>query len=144
MLKLKYLSEPKAAQSVRFARQGKFTKAYQPKKNHEWKAWIKIQTIAQLPDDFKMRTTAIQIVKCHFVFSPLKSFSKKKMKMIEDGHIFYKTTRPDLQDNLMKIFIDSLSGIVFKDDSQIVKVNNTAKYYGLQAMIILELQEVNQ
>ena len=139
MLKLKYLSEPKAIQSMKFTKRGH---TYQPKGNTEWKSWIKLQTIQQLPEYFEMITTAVEIVKCHFVFSPLKSFSKKKLKMINQGFTIYKISRPDLQDNLIKGLIDSLSGIVFKDDSQIVKVNNTAKYYGLQAMIILELQEV--
>ena len=46
------------------------------------------------------------------------------MKRIEEGGLIYKTSRPDLQDNLCKGLFDALSGIVFKDDSQIVKVNN--------------------
>lgn len=124
----------------------KFTKrghTYQPKGNTEWKSWIKLQTIQQLPEYFEMITTAIRIKKLHFIFSPLKSFSNKKMKMIEDGQIFYKYTRPDLTDNLQKGIIDSLAGIIYKDDSLIVAEDNVKKYFGKEACIHLEIERID-
>ena len=136
MIKFKFNSEPKAIQSVRFTKRGH---TYQPQKNVDWKNWIKFQTVQQLPEDFKMFYETVEIIKCHFVFAPLKSFSKKKLKLIEDGEIIYKGTKPDLADNLMKGLMDALSGIVFKDDSLVVSVKDTAKYYGMQPGIILEL-----
>ena len=61
MLKLKYISEPKAIQSVRFTKRGH---TYQPKGNVEWKNWIKLQTIEQLPEDFKIYDTAVEVESC--------------------------------------------------------------------------------
>ncbi len=132
--------EPKAIQSARFCKRGKFIKVYQPKANIDWKNYIKEQAKLQLPLGFKLITRAIVITKCHFVFSVLKSMPKYKIKQIKDGEIIYKTTKPDLTDNLFKGLIDALSGTVYKDDALIVKTNNSAKYYGIEAKIELNIE----
>lgn len=90
----------------------------------------------KLPKGFKPFDVAIS-VKALFVFPPLKSFSKKKLKEIEEGKIFYKSTKPDLADNLMKGTMDALNGIAFIDDSLISKVERE-KIYGLIPRIELE------
>jgi len=54
-------------------------------------------------------------------FYPIpKSTSKKKAALMEGGEI-RPTVKPDL-DNCIKIVADSLNGIAYKDDSQIVSV----------------------
>jgi len=93
----------------------------------------------QLPKDFVMFQEQVHVTKMHFVFAPLKGFSKKKMDQIRDGEIIYKNTKPDMPDNLKKLVNDSMSGLVFKDDSIIVTEDNVKKYYGTGGMIILEL-----
>jgi len=143
-LSFTFNTEPKAIQSVRFARMGRFVNTYQPKSNKDWKNFIKLQALSQLPYPFKLIDEAIAISKCHFIFSPLRSFPKYKLKMIEEGKILYKTTKPDLDSNLLKGLIDALNGIVFKDDSLIVSTNNIKKYYGLEPKIELEIKTINQ
>ena len=69
-------------------------------------------------------------VEAVFVFPMLKGVSKSKIQAIEQGEIFYKTTKPDLTDNLMKGTMDALNGIVFTDDSIIAKVDSI-KIYGV-------------
>ena len=60
-------------------------------------------------------------------FYPIpKSTSKKKIELMEKGEI-RPTIKPDL-DNCVKIVADSLNGIAYKDDSQIVSVV-ADKYY---------------
>jgi Holliday junction resolvase RusA-like endonuclease len=93
----------------------------------------------QLPKDFEMFQEQVHITKMHFVFAPLKGFSKKKMDQIREGEIIYKNTRPDVADNLKKLPLDALSGLVYKDDGLIVSEDNIKKYYGVGGMIILEL-----
>ena len=51
---------------------------------------------------------------------------KKKIELMEKGEI-RPTIKPDL-DNCVKIVADSLNGIAYKDDSQIVSVV-ADKYY---------------
>lgn len=68
-----------------------------------------------------------------------KSWSEKKRKK-QGAH--YKTSKPD-SDNVGKIISDSLNGIVFNDDAQVVDLR-VVKQYGLSAqtqVVIETLQE---
>lgn len=49
-----------------------------------------------------------------------KSYSKKRIEAIREG-LEYPTKKPDL-DNIVKVILDSLNGIAYKDDSQVVKL----------------------
>ena len=49
-----------------------------------------------------------------------KSYSKKRIEAIREG-LEYPTKKPDI-DNIVKIILDSLNGIAYKDDSQVVKL----------------------
>lgn len=57
-----------------------------------------------------------------------KSWNEKKRK-VQGAH--YKTSRPDA-DNVGKLVSDSLNGIVFNDDAQVVDLR-VIKQYGLAA-----------
>jgi Holliday junction resolvase RusA-like endonuclease len=61
------------------------------------------------------------------------------MDAIRNGEIFYKATRPDLPDNLKKLVNDSMSELVFRDDSIIVSEDNVKKYFGIGGCIIIEM-----
>lgn len=115
---------------------------FQPKESVENERSIKLEVLSQLPQGFKPFTGPIRVNKLHFVFPPLKTFSKKKMKLIEMGAKIYKDKKPDLMDNLNKGLFDALEGVVFLNDSQIVSSNNMEKFYGLQPRIELELEEI--
>lgn len=145
-LSLQFQSIPKPIQSVRFrcvrTKTKSFVHTYQPKAHTEWKNWIKLQAKQQLPDNFSIYTQCVVINLCHFIFQCPKSFPKYKIRAIEGGKIIFKQTRPDLGDNLLKGFLDALSGLVYKDDSQIVEMNNIKKYYGNRYQILLKITEI--
>jgi len=42
----------------------------------------------------------------------------------------YKTTKPDLQDNLNKAFFDALEGLIYEQDQNIVVIKRMSKFYG--------------
>lgn len=111
--------DPKAIQSVRFAVRGGFVRTYQPKGNVKWKSDLKVDALAQLPDDFKPIEGPLKF-QVIYLYAPLSSMSKKKKKYLEEGNLIMKPTRPDLQDNLSKGVCDAMTGILWKDDSQIV------------------------
>lgn len=70
-------------------------------------------------------------------FKPPKSLSKKKqMQLI--GKPYPK--KPDM-DNITKAIQDSLNGLAYKDDNQIVSIN-AEKKYGLADRIIIILEEI--
>jgi len=133
--------DPKAKQSAKFAKIGKFINSYQPKSVVQNEKNIRAQVLEQLPEDFRPFTENVIVTKLHFVFSPLKGFSKKKLKLIEDGALIYKNTKPDLTDNLSKSLFDAMEGVVYDNDSRIVAMDNLKKYYGFRPRIELEISE---
>lgn len=130
---------PMPKQSVRATKSGHF---FQPQITVDRKKDYQRQIREQLPADFVMFETIAHLTKFHCIFPPLKAFHKIKGRMdaIRNGEIFYKTSKPDLIDNLKKLAFDSMSGIVTKDDSLIVTENDTAKYYGIGGCIIITLK----
>jgi len=133
--------DPKAKQSAKFAKIGKFINSYQPKSVVQNEKNIRAQVLEQLPEDFRPFTENVIVTKLHFVFSPLKGFSKKKLKLIEDGALIYKNTKPDLTDNLSKSLFDAMEGVVYDNDSRIVAMDNLKKYYGFRPRIELDISE---
>lgn len=146
-ISLKLFGEPMPKQSVRSYATGRRNKNgilivdhFQPQKTVDrTKDYIK-QIKEQLPAEFKIFEKQVHVTKMHFIFPPLKSFSKDKMNRIESGELIYKTTKPDLPDNLKKLVNDSLSGLVYKDDSIIVSEDNVKKYYGTGGIVLIDLQ----
>lgn len=144
--------EPMPKQSVRSYANGSFKVVaggkkvynvfhYQPPEMDERKLNYQKQVMMQLPPDFKMFSQRVHIRKMHFIFPPLKGFSKVVMEKLNAGEIVYKETKPDA-DNLQKMLYDSLNKMVFSDDSIIVSVDDVKKCYGLGGLIILELEGI--
>ncbi len=72
------------------------------------------------------------------VFAPPQKISKKKRCELLFG-INY-TKKPDA-DNIAKIVLDSLNGLVYKDDSQVTLLS-VFKYYGEEDKVVVELEEI--
>lgn len=137
-IKLSFQGEPKAVQSVRFARIGNFIRKYQPKEQIDWKNYLKMQAMEQLPSGFTPFQEIVHL-KAKFVFSHPKSWTKRKMQEFMLGTKMFKTTRPDLNDNLLKGVCDALTGIIWQDDGLIATVTSE-KIYG-QPGIYLEVSD---
>ena len=133
MIEFKILGIPSPKQSARFYAKnisGKtMIESYQKKEVVEKERNIAFDVKSQLPEGFIPYDCPLSI-EVLFVFPLLSSMKKAVRQAIEEGVIVYKPTKPDLQDNLMKILADSMNGIVFVDDSRICKVSSQ-KIYGL-------------
>lgn len=140
IFRLTILGEPKAVQSVKFARIGRFVRKYQPKGVADWKGYIKLCAIQELPEDWELLDCPVKVV-TQFFFSPPKSFNKKKMQAIQEGKIIWKDTKPDLSDNLRKGLMDALTGVVWKDDS-IICEDAGRKLYSMQPRIELKIYKL--
>jgi len=143
---LKILGTPFPKQSFRYSIRGKgkkkqFVHKYQTTEIKNKEANVTAQVVAMLPKWFVPFSGKVRINKAHFIYPPLKSFSKKKIEFIKNGGILYKTTTPDLADNLMKGLLDAMKGVVFLDDKQICIVNDSKKYYGFTPMTIIDIEE---
>lgn len=95
----------------------------------------------QLPNDFEMFQKEIVITQLDFIFPPLKSFSKKKLKLLEDGIVIPKTTKPD-GDNLEKFLWDAMQGVVLTNDSIIFYREKVIKRYGLVPGYIVKMKGI--
>ena len=132
-LSLTILGEPKAVQSVRACRMGNAIRQFQPKK-----AYVRLSATEQLPDGWIPLTGAVE-VEYIFVFPILKSMNKKTVQAITDGLLLFKDRKPDI-DNLQKGLADSLTGVVWVDDSQIVETH-AVKIFGAVPQIKVNIYE---
>lgn len=133
---------PFSKQSMRVARIGNFIRTYQPAKIIKAEQTVKAVVISQLPDGFKPFQGPIIVKSIVYTFPPLKGFSRAKMRSLEARNRIYKTTKPDLSDNLNKGLFDALEGVVYMNDSQICEIRNIRKVYGLCPGIEIEIEEV--
>ena len=112
-----------------------FTKrAYTPKKTQDYEELIKwsfknkYKNFTPLEGELEATIYAI--------FEVPKSYSKKKKAEVLTKKFTY-THKPDT-DNIAKIILDSLNGIAYKDDSQIVQLK-VCKLYGEQEKVVVGL-----
>ena len=143
-MKLVFFGEPTPKQSARFRafKKGDNTivSSYQTKSVKDREKSIMLDAKSQISNSHVLYNKAIG-VKVLFVFKPLKSWSKKKIKLLESGYTIYKETKPDLPDNLMKGVFDALEGVVFTNDSRVAKVESK-KIYGFQPRTEVEFYEL--
>jgi len=150
-LRLYFPYEPKPVQSSTFSTKNGVIRNYQPSKVTSYKGVISYSFLQQVGAGFMPTDKPIFITRLWFVFPTNKGITKRDMAIVEAwekmegeaGFMYdaptplYKPTRPDLMDNIQKGFWDALSGLLFKDDAQIVSANNILKCYGLRPRIEL-------
>lgn len=68
-------------------------------------------------------------IEIHFYRSIPRGTSKANFEAAEKGHI-RPTTKPDV-DNCVKLVMDTLNKLFYKDDNQVISLN-ASKYYGLK------------
>ena len=143
MIYFNFSIEPKPIQSFKFKKNGH---KYQPNDVVNFKKFISLSAISQLPIGFKPLTGGVAI-SIRFIFPPTKSWSKKKLTALKNGEKMYKITRPDLHDNLKKGVLDALNGVVYKDDAQVCKEVNNEKVYGFVPRIelcVCDIEEIDK
>lgn len=124
---------PLAHQSFKIGRGGI---KYKPKKVKDYQEYLRRLVSEQLPKDFNIITAGseIKVNYIEYVYAYPKSFSKKRRVKT------FKVTKPDLQDNLNKAFFDSLEGLLYEQDQNIVEINKMSKFYGETDKIRVEFE----
>lgn len=107
---------------------------YTPKDTVNYENWVKTCYITQ--DGGMLQGPIYAKINCFYGIP--KSTPRKKVLDMECGHIL-PTKKPDL-DNIAKIILDSLNGIAYKDDSQVVELTIT-KHYAVKPSVVVELKE---
>jgi Holliday junction resolvase RusA-like endonuclease len=124
---------PLAHQSFKIGRNGI---KYKPKKVKDYQVYLQRLVTEQLPEDFSIITAGseIKVNYIQYIYAYPKSFSKKRRVKT------FKTTKPDLQDNLNKAFFDALEGLVYEQDQNIVEINAMSKFYGETDKVRVEFE----
>ena len=118
----------------RFVKMGNLVKVYDPQKSVNYKKLIK-----EAAEKYKPLNLIEEPVDLILFFSlPIpKAFNKAKRKLALDYDIF-PLGKPDV-DNLAKGVIDALTGIIWKDDSQIIYLG-VGKGYGEEPSVEIEIR----
>ena len=66
------------------------------------------------------------------------SWSKKKQAAAEAGEV-RPTGRPDL-DNIVKLYADAFNGVVWRDDSQVVRVVSEKRYSDRPGVLVTVME----
>lgn len=101
-------------------------RAYTDSKTVSAENWVKACAVdAMCARSHSMLTGAVQMNVAVTVGIPA-SWSKKKQQMATAG-LLHPTGKPDA-DNTTKLICDALNGIVWKDDSQVVRLVMSKRY----------------
>ena len=111
-------------------------KMYDPKKSSEYKNYIRLVASQHAPKELLDGPLQLDVK----IYKPtLKSFSKKKKEMAEQG-VLRPTTKPDV-DNYIKSVFDGLNKVIWKDDSQVVDLQ-VSKYYSEKPRIEVKIEQI--
>lgn len=130
--------EPVGKGRPRFARVGAHVKAFTPEKTVSYENLIKLEYQQQCRGASFDKDTQLDMRIMAYYTIP-KSISKKKRKLMLE-HKIRPMKKPDM-DNVMKVVADSLNGIAYHDDVQVV---DTAlrKFYSENPRIVVTIRSV--
>lgn len=132
------LGEPKGKGRPRFSKSGNAVRTYTPKETAEYENQVKAEYIRQC-GGVEFDKGVMLEMSIYAYFKIPKSASRiKHQQMLKE--IVRPTKKPDM-DNIIKIIADSLNGIAYYDDSQIVKVT-AEKYYSDAPRVEVNLKEI--
>ena len=128
--------EPKAKARPRTTRT---RHTYTPPDTVNYENWVKL--CYQNSENNFMYENEPLIAEIAAFFTIANSKSKKDKKAMEAGRI-KPTKKPDA-DNIAKIVLDSLNGLAYKDDSQVV-ILNVAKFYSNMPRVEVNIYSVEE
>lgn len=115
---------PVAKGRPRFARRGNFVSTYTPAKTKDYEAKVRGLAMEAMQGRSPLDTPIVAVIK---ILMPVPaSYSKARRQACLDTREM-PTKKPDW-DNVAKAITDSLNGIVYVDDCQIVSVYITKRY----------------
>lgn len=132
------LGEPKGKGRPRATVRGGFAKVYTPKDTVVYENLVRMEYRQQC-GDYMFPEGAVLDMRIAAFYSIPKSASKKKRKQMEDGSI-RPVKKPDM-DNVVKSIADSLNGVAYRDDTQIVDCA-VRKFYSDKPRVVITIKEI--
>ena len=130
--------EPQGKGRPRVVRNGAFTRTYTPEKTAAYENLVKLEFQRQCPDLWIPSAPVRMVIKAYYGLARSDSLCKRKDKL--EG-IIRPTKKPDI-DNCIKAIADSINGLAYTDDSQIVSIT-AEKYYAEIPRVEVEIEEVS-
>lgn len=131
--------EPMAQSRPRFARRGRGVVAYEKKEMKIWRAECS-KLVEEAFEAEKLIEGPLKIDATFYVKAPKYISSRKKYKEKLEAEEIFCSKKPDI-DNYLKALLDSMTGIIFKDDGQVAECR-ARKLYSLKPRIEFEIKEI--
>ena len=132
MIKLIIPGDPQGKARARVTRWGSYT----PEKTANYEGYVKMIAKQATKEYFMDEPLRIRVVAYYEI---PKSTSKKKQALMLSNQI-RPTKKPDA-DNVLKLICDSLNGICYKDDAQIVSAS-IEKLYSDEPRVEVEVSKI--
>lgn len=113
-----------------------FIQTYQKKEITDYEEKVKICVMEQLGVSFQPITGAIEL-EIVIVYGLPKTMTNQDKAYILQGGTIYKTTLPDLTDNLIKGICDGMQGKVYLNDGQVCKIKSQKIYGEIERAVII-------
>lgn len=127
MIQITIPGDPQAQSRPRFARRGGFVQTYDPPESKKYKELVKLHAAKYKPKELLNEALVVEI---DIFKKPPQSISKVKKNRLElENESLRPLTKPDL-DNYAKGIKDSLTGVIWTDDSKVVELM-VRKFYSL-------------
>ena len=112
-------------------------RAYTPKQTVEYENWVKTCYFEKYRGQKPLeKPLKVKIIAYYEV--PKSASKKKKLQMLHNE--IFPTIKPDT-DNIAKSILDSLNGIAYLDDKQVVKLE-VEKYYSQVSSVSVMIEEI--
>lgn len=113
---------------------------YTPNETKKYEELIREYFYSSVTNKIRLSEKAFR-VNIIAVYEPIKSMSKKQKETLIKNQSYY-TKKSDV-DNIAKIVMDALNGVVYKDDAQICELF-VQKKYGEKNKIVVEMEELKE
>ncbi len=137
LISLTIPGKPLGKQRPRFAKMGKFVKVYTPKETMDREAEIRELFQQKYPEHIPYEN-AVSCKAVIYLSIPKATSKIKKQQMLNND--LKAIVKPDA-DNAVKLVMDSINGIAYKDDSQVV-ILEIEKLYSEEPRIEVIIEEI--
>ena len=137
-LEFKIPGEPCAQGRPRFSVIRGHAVAFDPAKSKNYKSFVKMLAMAAM-DEQEWRYNEFPLRLRIQVFQSIPKSKSKKFREAALNGLEYPTVKPDV-DNVAKTIMDALSGVVYKDDKQIIQLDITKNYADQEPHVIVGIQ----
>lgn len=136
-LKFSVLGEPRGKARPRFSRQNGKVVTFTDKQTQAYENYIKVMFKRAHPDRCFPEGAMLDLRVIAYFGIPQSASQKRRTEMLAGG--IRPTKRPDA-DNILKAVADSLNGLAYHDDAQLVDTQ-IRKFYSAQPRIEITIQD---